>query len=238
MEEGDEIQVLVGSYLRDAVIEKVAKAAADEHVETTSRPRPNEGTTTNYDQQSLSIGGDGKQTEPKFFDPSGQAPTTPGRRLSADRFYEPGYLRVIREFGIEKIDTEGPITFRHLSTILARAHGFQRTGSQIKKQVWAAVSKARRSTKALNDETIFWPDGSEPTTIISFRGVTGGDEGRSWQDVPYPEKLGLAHSFLSRSPYSDVAAAMASKIGFGRLTQKTREEFEALLKAVREIESE
>ena len=45
---------------------------------------------------------------------------------------------MIRDFGIKLIDTDGPITFRHLGTKLARAHGFQRTGSAIRKQVWAS----------------------------------------------------------------------------------------------------
>jgi 2-methylcitrate dehydratase PrpD len=67
--------------------------------------------------------------------------------------------------------------------------------------------------------------------------MTGGDDGRSWRDVPYPEKLGLAHSFLNHSPYEHVTVqAMAAKIGLGRLRQQTREELETLLKAAREMD--
>ena len=96
--------------------------------------------------------------------------------------------------------------------------------------------RGSRSTQAPNGEITFWPDGSEPETIIPFRGVTSGDDGRSWHDVPYPEKLGLARSILDRSPYEHVAVqAMAARIGLGRLRQKTRDELEALLKVVREM---
>ena len=180
---------------------EVNKAAADENVETPSSPRHSGESITNYYQRPRSNGIHDKQAEPGSFDASKQSSdTTVQKLLSADRFYEPGYLHVIRQFGIEQIDTDGPITFRHLSTKLARAHGFQRTGSAIRSQVWAAVSNLRRSTNAPNGEIIFWPDGSEPKTIIPFRGVTDGDDGRSWHDVPYPEKLGLAHSILEPRP--------------------------------------
>lgn len=236
MEEGDEIEILIGSYLREAIIEKVTKAAADENVETTSKQQFSEETTTIYEHHPLSNRRHNKKAEPSLFASSEQPPNTTSQKvLSADRFYEPEYLYVIRDFGVKLIDSEGPITFRHLSTKLARTHGFHRTGSAIKKQVWAAVSKVRRSSKTPKGEIIFWPEGSEPKTIIPFRGIAAGEDGRSWRDVPYPEKLGLAQSFLNRSSYSDVAAAMASKIGLGRLRQTTREELEALLKAAQEM---
>jgi transcription elongation GreA/GreB family factor len=237
MEEGDEIEVLTGSILREAIIEKVIKADTNKKDDTPSTPKSSEEAKKKYDQRPKSNENHNSQTEAKFFDPL-ERPTNATTKilLSADRFYEPEYLRVIRNLGIEHIDAEGPITFRHLSTKLARAHGFQRTGAAIKKQIWAAVSQVRKSTQAPNDETIFWPDGSEPEIIIPFRGLTGGDDGRSWHDVPYPEKLGLAHSFLNRNRHSDVVGAMASKIGLGRLTQKTREELEALLKKAREMD--
>ena len=239
MEEGDEIEVLIGSYLREAIIETVTKAATGEHIETPFTPRCSGATTTNHDQDPPSKGNNGQQDQPSPSEASKQPLKIKTRLLlSQDRFYEPEYLHVIRDFGIELIDAEGPITFRYLSTKLARAHRFQRTGSRIKKRVWAAVSKVRQTTRAPNGETIFWPDGSKPELIIPFRGVTGGDGGRSWHDVPYPEKLGLAYSFLNRGPNRDIAVAMASKIGLGRLTQTTREELEALFKEAQEMDNQ
>ncbi len=172
--------------------------------------------------------------ETEFFEALTSTVTAQSReRLSADRFYEPGYLNVLRSCGSELIDTHGPITFQHLSEKLARAHGFQRTGSQIKKQVWAAVSKARRSTRTPKGETVFWPDGAQPSLAVPFRGLTVADEERSWHDVPYPEKLGLAFASLDSGRNPDEAAAMAAKIGLARLRQKTRKELEALLETAR-----
>ncbi len=55
MEEGDEIEVLIGSYLREAIIERVTKAAADEYVESHSTPSHSGGSRL-YDQRPPSTG--------------------------------------------------------------------------------------------------------------------------------------------------------------------------------------
>lgn len=256
-EEGDEIEVLVGSYVRQATIERVTKGntikqshdvggekrpiglaeanARSDGFEAIQRNKadPKNAPLAEFGRPHLSVGGGKVKEESGLFHDSQQSRSLgPKPKLSADRFYEPGYLSVIRVFGAELIDTSGPITFRHLSELVARAHGFRRTGTQIKKQVWAAVSKTRRTTKAPNGETIFWPSSSEPNAVFPFRGLTVGDDARTWRDVPYPEKLGLARSILVHGPHTDAAATMASKIGLGRLRQTTREELKALLKTV------
>src|SRR5690606_34232834 len=64
------------------------------------------------------------------------APTaSPNISIDPARFYEPGYIRTLTALTCDLVDRYGPMTFRHLSELVARAHGFQRTGSQIKSQV-------------------------------------------------------------------------------------------------------
>jgi hypothetical protein len=53
-------------------------------------------------------------------------------------------------------------------------------------------------------------------------------EDRTWQDVPYPEKLGLALSVLQEER-GDPISTIASHIGLGRLRQATKMELEKLL---------
>src|SRR3546814_9824511 len=86
--------------------------------------------------------------------------------LSADRFYEPGYLEVIRRLGFRIIDYEGPVTFDHLATRIARAHGLQRTGGRIRQQVEAAIGRQRSHTKGIDGERIYWPTGRSPEAMI------------------------------------------------------------------------
>ena len=223
-EEGDEIDILIGSYVRQAVIERVIKGDQARITQPSSTTNPPHAPAEDH----LAQGQTG------LFHERSQSPGSNTKSgLNPDRFYEPSYHRVIRACGVELIDALGPMTFDHLSEKIARAHGFRRTGRQIKKQVRAAISKVRRSTRTPDDKEVFWPDSLEPKKSILFRGlIVAGDE-RSWHDVPYPEKLGLAHEILVHSPRTEAVVAMAAKIGLGHLRKKTREELEALLEAAK-----
>ncbi|WP_158672361.1 MULTISPECIES: DUF4011 domain-containing protein [Devosia] len=161
--------------------------------------------------------------------------TQGAQNLDPSRFHEASYRRVLQPFALGLIDSLGPVTFRHLSEIIARAHGFQRTGSQIKQQVWASVSKHRKTSRDSSGETTFWPAGHGPVELVPFRGSKLGEQSREWEHVPQSEKLGLAMDVISSGGRGDLAADMASRIGFSRLKQATRVELEALLKEAKEM---
>ena len=149
---------------------------------------------------------------------SASIPTDPAR------FYEPGYRMTLRRFAVTVIDEAGPITFKHLSEIVARRHGFQRTGSQIKSQLWDSVKSARTHTREGDGQTLFWPDGAEPADIIAFRGLKPGGHERSWRDVHCAEMLGLAAKAVAKggAPVETMAAAL----GLKRIAAGTREQLE------------
>ncbi|MSR13778.1 MAG: DUF3320 domain-containing protein [Gammaproteobacteria bacterium] len=150
-------------------------------------------------------------------------------KLKPERFYENSYLPVLQQMGTEIIDSLGPITARHLSVIIARAHKFGRTGTQIKEQVWTAVGKRRRVSNEPSGEIVYWPDGAQISKSLPFRGLLVNGELRSWQDVPYQEKFGLALEIAGSEKRTDLAAVMAARIGFSRLKQVTRDELETLI---------
>lgn len=156
--------------------------------------------------------------------------------LSANRFYDDAYLPVIEAIGTWYIDNSGPITFKYLSTKIARDHNFQRTGSQIKGQVWKALSKKRQNTRTHDDQTVFWPKGTEASDIFEYQN-NKNDNDRSWSDVPYPEKLGLAIQIIKEG-HADPVDHMASIIGLGRLRQATKDELESLLVISKKLISE
>ncbi|MBV1952668.1 MAG: DUF3320 domain-containing protein [Cycloclasticus sp.] len=153
--------------------------------------------------------------------------------LSADRFYDDEYVPIIEVIAKRFIDQTGPITFKYLSTKIARAHGFQRTGSQIKKQVWTAISKTRNYNKTPDQQTVFWPEGEKIIEVCDFNG-TKKDSERSWAEVPYPEKLGVAVSVVKEGN-PDLIGQMALVIGLGRLRQTTKDELAILLSAAKNI---
>jgi len=230
-EEGDEIEVLVGNLVRRALIERVVKGKP-EAVDGAKRTEPNV-------PPPQIDNGTNRKTSDNVADSGtsllGRGAPKAGPRLNPDRFYELEYRDVVQSLGTEFIDRLGPLTFKHLSDLIARAHGFQRTGSQIKKQVWAAVSRIRQSSRTPNGETVFWPHGVAPVLTFPFRTLTVKDDQRVWSDVPYPERLGLAVEVLQAGSSEDPAAEISARIGYTRLREATRGELEALVVAAREF---
>lgn len=156
--------------------------------------------------------------------------------IAPDRFYEPGYSRVVTRLAGAVIDAEGPITFKLLSERIARLHGFQRTGSEIKKVIWAAIHRGRRYTPGPDGQKIFWPKDVEPQPHLPFRGLKVNGQDRGWADVPYPEKLGLALDVMRRAkPDEDIPAACAARIGLGRLRAATRTELTDIAEAAKRL---
>ena len=149
------------------------------------------------------------------------------------RFYDPQYRRTLQGMAMSIIDDEGPVTFKRLSTRLARAHGFQRTGKEIKRTIWDACRHLRERTREPDGNEIFWPGDKDPEKVMDFRGMRVGSAARDWSEVPYPEKLGLVASVLSQNPV-DPARSVADAIGYSRLTSGFRTEIEALTGVLRE----
>ena len=153
------------------------------------------------------------------------------RRDFGPRFYEEAYLGELRLVCIAIIDEAGPITFVHLAERVARAHGFQRTGREIKKRVWSAVGSQRKGSKAPDGSNTFWPAQVDPIDHIPYRGDSVAGEARPWQAVPYVEKLGLAVEMVLTVPPESRVAEMARRIGLERLRAKTRDELVELLES-------
>lgn len=151
--------------------------------------------------------------------------------LDPERFHAPDYQPVLQEMAFAMIDHEGPITFKRLSERIARAHGFQRTGRQIRQTIWNAIDKFRANQETPDEETVFWPEGVAPLRMIEFRGSKVGQDIREWRDIPHPEKLGLISDVLRDIGPEESDALereVARRIGAGRLTAQLRSEIRTL----------
>ena len=159
--------------------------------------------------------------------PAGDA----SRRQFAAQFYDQAYLTQLRPLCLEIIDRVGPITFAHLAERVARAHGFQRTGSEIKKRVWSAVGRQRKATRAPDGTSTLWPLGQEPLALVAYRGTVVEGELRPWAFVPYVERIGLALDVVRTTPAELRLAELAKRLGVGRLRARTRDELVELLES-------
>lgn len=157
----------------------------------------------------------------------GDSQAQPDIAVDPDNFHAPSYRTTLQRLARLYVEEEGPITYKRVSDLIAREHGFQRTGSQISSTIWHAVERVARRTRSADEHWIFWPDGMEPAGIVEFRGLTIAGRSRSWKEVPLPERLGLVRQVQATSP-SDLGRAVAETIGYGRVTQSFRDEIDGL----------
>ncbi|PJK28000.1 hypothetical protein CVT23_19790 [Minwuia thermotolerans] len=129
------------------------------------------------------------------------------------------------------MDAEGPITFKRLSQLIARDHGFQRTGKEIRGVIWRACRDLRPHKETTDGHKVFWPESLESRFLIPFRGLSFAQIERSWPDVPHPEKLGLIAELVADDS-DDLAAAVADRIGYSRIAARFRKEIDALIAEV------
>ncbi|MGE0225316.1 MAG: DUF3320 domain-containing protein [Acetobacteraceae bacterium] len=161
------------------------------------------------------------------------APAPPAA-VDPARFYNADYAPTLAALVGAIVNAETVVTLRRLARLIARRHGFQRTGREIVRLVRETADPLGRVMADEGGEEVVWASGVDPAPTMAFRGLSIGEEPRPWAEIPYPEKLDFAVSFLDRS---DPTRAMADALKLGRLTAPTREEFEALLIRARNLSS-
>jgi hypothetical protein len=221
-EEGDEFEILLGNTVRKARIEKITKK--NNTINSTNPEQIKEPVLQSTHQTPYQLSLSNTKNTVTRINPV----------LNPEQFYDAKYLPVLQSYAIGIIDDIGPLTFKNLSEIIARAHGFQRTGSEIKKTVWGAIVKERRYSESPDGMTILWPQNIPPSQVAPFRGTTVNGAERKFEDIPYPEKFALALEIYTKQRASaDVAGVMADRLGIVRLRQTTRKELEKLLDAAK-----
>ena len=142
-----------------------------------------------------------------------------GMAAEPDRFYDPAYGATLKAIVDHVIEIEGPIFADVLAVRIARAHGFQRTGTLIRSAVMAAVhDRVQRSQEG--DRTVLWPASSKGTDQAAFRPSAGV---RDSNDIPFQELVSLAETCLGSSrDAGDVVQKMRHHLQIGRLKEPTR----------------
>ena len=102
------------------------------------------------------------------------------------------------------IDVEGPIFEDVLVDRIARAHGMQRSGNQIRRRV-IALLPAGVSRIAEGERTVIWPSNKRAGAIHFFRKDDTGVRGH--EDVPLKELAAIAVPFIRLRMDDEVCAA-------------------------------
>ena len=149
--------------------------------------------------------------------------------IAPERFHDINYDEFLQAMVACVVQQEGPVLDAVLARRIARAHGFQRTGSRIQERV-ERIARQRFGTTEEAAGTFYWPEGVVPGTDVHFR-AAGDDEGaRSVQEICEQELLPLARRVLRSGRTGDEAViAMARAMGVSRLAASSRGRLEQVL---------
>jgi len=143
-----------------------------------------------------------------------------------DGFYEAAYRSTLRRMAAKVIEMEGPIFEDCLVSRIAAAHGFGRTGGQIRSAIVEAIEpRFPCSTEADGEgaRRIYWPEGADTAALPIFR-----REQRDHVDIPLAELAGLARRFVDEgSDAEEAVRRMAEAFELHRLRASTRTRFAA-----------
>tara|TARA_R110002073_G_scaffold7245_26_gene41479 strand:+ start:2613 stop:8513 length:5901 start_codon:yes stop_codon:yes gene_type:complete len=149
-----------------------------------------------------------------------------------DRFFESSYDDELRAMAVAILNQQAPIRDDVLAKQVARAHGFARTGANIRSRVLNLLVGVP-STKETTGRFLW--SSETPSRIICFRNASCEDDRRSVGEMPIAELLGLIQRNEHLLSEDDPAIALARSIGLGRLSQSARQRFEEAVSRWQEL---
>ncbi len=136
-----------------------------------------------------------------------------------ERFDKPEYTQALRDLVLSVVMSHGPIREDVLAERVAKCHGFQRTGRNIRERIlgvlpWTIVTKESVGR-------FLWPT-HVPAGFIPFRHTRPGDTGRDVSEIPIQELVGLVIEQPQLAASADPPQALARELGIERITQPVR----------------
>jgi hypothetical protein len=152
-------------------------------------------------------------------------PTSVIGTVTPDKFFDISYNPALSRMIAHVVEVEGPVRGLVLARRIARAHGWQRTGSRIQERVEYIAAKVYQTTEE-DVGTFYWAPGRGPEMPVTFRRAT--DECfRNVDEVCMPELVALAREVLASAKEGEVAiAAMAHELGLHRVRASGRGRYE------------
>jgi hypothetical protein len=167
------------------------------------------------------LGGADAQRD-RRFQASQPTEAVPSGAISADLFYETSYDTVLQPMVEWVVQHEGPVLDAVLARRIARAHGFQRTGSRIQERVEQIARRLFDSTEE-DGGTFYWPRGVDTQSEFAFRWSSDEDSARGVEEVCEPELVSLARWVIGKGSSGEEALiAMAREIGLMKLRAASR----------------
>ncbi len=166
----------------------------------------------------------GSQTEPQVY--FARVKLTDAM-VNQGRFYDSSYDDELKQMALEILKHEAPVREDILAKQVARAHGFARTGVNIRGRILALLGNVV-STDESTGRFLWASDAPKP--IVDFRHAKADNDQRSVDEISIAELGGLIHQSRELLAEDDPAVAVARSIGLSRLTQSSRERIEEAIR--------
>jgi len=154
--------------------------------------------------------------------------------VNPEAFHDPAYDGVLARMIAHVVEIEGPVLDAVLSRRIARAHGFQRTGSRIRERLETLATKAHRMTEE-EVGTFYWPNERGPEAPIAFRQAADA-AARTVDEICMPELAALAREVLDSGKEGEAAiVAMARELGLHSLRAVSRGRIETAVQIAFEV---
>ncbi len=147
-------------------------------------------------------------------------------------YYDEEHKPVLEQMARQILTEKPGITLNTLALDIAQLHGLSRTS---KKQLDHLSNVLNAWAGVWNDRIhppVYWASPDQVMDIIPWRGIDVFGYLRDWQEIAYPEALGLAKQALLKQP-SDPVDFICNEFALKRRHAKTLEEFSAWVNAVR-----
>jgi very-short-patch-repair endonuclease len=152
-------------------------------------------------------------------------PTSVVEGVHPGAFFDAAYDPVLARMIAHVVEVEGPVLDAVLARRIARAHGWQKTGSRIRERVDALAAQNHPVTQE-EVGTFYWPAGKGPETPIPFRRAAD-EAARSVDEICMPELAALAREVIASGKDGESAiVAMARVLGLQKLRAASRGRFE------------
>jgi hypothetical protein len=148
-----------------------------------------------------------------------------------NRFYESEYDDDLRQMALAILKNEAPIRDDVLAKQIARAHGFARTGNNIRSRILDLLGDVVSTDESTG--RFLWSS-DEPTSIVEFRPARSEEDRRSVDEISLAELAGLIQSESGLLSETDPPVAIARSIGLARLSQSARERIEEAIRSIHE----
>ncbi|MCR9186629.1 MAG: DUF4011 domain-containing protein [Halieaceae bacterium] len=149
----------------------------------------------------------------------------------ARKYYDSSERMNINSLAKEILAEQPGITLKDLSLQVAAAYGRNKTSAKQRDHLLNIIENWAGKSGPFNGQWVMWPSPGDIREEVPWRGVDafGGD--RKWNEIAYPEALGLAREALEKAPH-DPVDYICNVFKLQRRFESTLKEFRQWVSAV------